>query len=155
MVDETITTTVDSLIELLEDIDRIKLEEAAKKLDLPIDVVQSWTDFLVEEKIIGIEYKFTTPYIYLNKKKQKESLKKDEEETASIDKFKQEFEKKAQEKKISKDKATDLWKNHIVEKLDQKKEFFYQEAKKRGFFNAEELWNEYKNKMMSMYDGHK
>jgi len=152
MVDNTITTTVDSLIDLLKTVNRIEVEKAAKKLDLSTDVVQSWVDFLVEEKIIGIEYKFTTPYIYLNKPK--EEVKEDKEQEKSLSEFRKDFENRAKEKKISQEKTKDLWKNHLVEKLDKKKDFFFQEARKRGFFNPEELWEDYKKNLLKLYYGH-
>ena len=47
------------------------MEDASKILKLPMNVVQSLVDFLVEEKIFGIEYKFTTPYIYISQEKGK------------------------------------------------------------------------------------
>ncbi|MAG39285.1 hypothetical protein CMO90_04330 [Candidatus Woesearchaeota archaeon] len=147
MVDETLTTTVDSLINLLKEVDKIELEEAAKKLDLSVDIIQSWVDFLVEEKLVGIEYKFTTPYIYFNKPKEKSKAEKKEEE--SIEKMKEDFHKKAAEKKISKIEAKDLWKNHLLQKMDKKKDFFFKESRKRGLFNPEELWKEYKDKLLN------
>lgn len=149
MVEETITTSVDSLIDLLKSVDKIELELAANKLGLPINIVQSWVDFLVEEKIIGIEYKFTTPYIYLNKANIKKAIAV-ETEDVSIDSFKENFEKKASDKQISQLQATDLWKNHLLQKMDKKKQFFFREARKRGFFNPEDLWSEYKKKMIAM-----
>lgn len=149
MVDDTITTSVDTLIELLKKVDKIELSKAASDLSLPISVVQSWVDFLVEEKLLGLEYKFTTPYIYLNK----EEIKKKEAivtEDVSIDNFKEAFNKKASDKQISITQARDLWKNHLLQKFERKRDFFFREARKRGFFNSEQLWIEYKNKLINM-----
>lgn len=149
MVEETITTSVDALTELLKKHNKIGLEEAAKKLDIPISVVQSWVDFLVEEKILGLEYKFTTPYIYLNKSNKKKSSYTIKKDDVSIDNFRENFEKKAEEKQISGNKAKDLWKNHLLQKVDKKKDFFFREARKRGFFNTEDLWKEYKKRVVN------
>jgi len=149
VVEDIITTSVDSLINLLNEVDKIELEEAAKKLKIQVSTVQSWVDFLVEEKIIGLEYKFTTPYIYLNKPK-KEKKAEAETEEVSIDNFKEEFHRKASEKQIPTHQAHDLWKNHLLQRVEKKREFFFREARKRGFFNPEELWGEYKNKLMAM-----
>ena len=147
MVDDSIKTSVDSLIELLKTVEKIELEVAATKLGLPISVVQSWVDFLVEEKILGLEYKFTTPFIYLNKEKKRgEDL---ETEEVSIDNFKEAFSKKAVDKQIPTFQTNDLWKNHLLQKLEKKKDFFVREARKRGFFNAEELWSNYRKKLLS------
>ncbi|NQU98902.1 hypothetical protein HQ533_05540 [Candidatus Woesearchaeota archaeon] len=149
VVEETITTSVDSLIELLKKVNKIELEQAAAKLKMPVSVVQSWVDFLVEEKIIGLEYKFTTPFIYLNKPHAAAKTAIDTTDV-SIDKFKEDFQKKASEKKIPTHQSTDLWKNHLLQKLDKKKDFFFREARKRGFFNQEELWIQYRKKIIAM-----
>lgn len=154
MVDEAITTDVDALINLLKENKRLKLEDAAKKLDVPISVLQSWVDFLVEEKIIGMEYKFTTAFIYLNepekKEKKKSELIEKKKEEVSMETFKMDFSKRAADKKISQNLTGDLWKNHLMQRLDTKKEFFFREAKKKGFFNPESLWGTYKQKIMDM-----
>lgn len=149
VVEGTITTSVDTLIDLLNEVDKIELEVAAKKLGLSISVVQSWVDFLVEENIIGLEYKFTTPYIYLNKPKKKEEVKV-EEETQSIETFRTDFHKKASDKKIPEQQVHDLWKNHILQKMEKKKDFFFREANRRGFFNPQDLWLEYKQRLMEL-----
>ena len=67
MTEEVVRTGVDDLLELLEHSAKIPLADAAAKLNVDAGVIQAWVDFLVEEGIVGIEYKFTTPYIYLNK----------------------------------------------------------------------------------------
>ena len=53
MPDDTITTGVDALLELLKSTEKIAMPDAAKKLNVPLDTLQSWVDFLVEERIIG------------------------------------------------------------------------------------------------------
>ena len=64
MGNEILKTSVDDLYELVESRKKISVDDAAKLLKLPVNIVQSLVDFLVEESIFGIEYKFTTPYIY-------------------------------------------------------------------------------------------
>jgi|FLOH01.1.fsa_nt_gi hypothetical protein len=149
MVDEIITTSVDSLLDLLKKVNKIEMEVAAKQLDVSLNVLQSWVEFLVEEKVLGIEYKFTTPFIYLNKPTETQTAKKESEEI-SIDNFKEDFHKKASEKKISPIQAQDLWKNHLLQKLEKKKSFFFKEARQRDFFNPEELWSTYRKKLMAL-----
>ncbi|HEC96339.1 MAG TPA: hypothetical protein ENI59_01520, partial [Euryarchaeota archaeon] len=67
MAEKTIKTGVDQLIELLKRVEKIEMSKAAKEINVPLKTLQKWVDFLAEEGLIGIEYKFTTPYIYLNK----------------------------------------------------------------------------------------
>ena len=62
-------TSADDLLELIRRRGKLSVDDAAKTLKLPVGSVQSIIDFLVEEKMVGIEYKFTTPYVYLNEQK--------------------------------------------------------------------------------------
>ena len=71
-MDNLLKTSVDDLHELVKSRGKISVEEAAKVLRLPINVVHSLVDFFVEEKLFGIEYKFTTPYIYISQNHPKE-----------------------------------------------------------------------------------
>lgn len=146
MVDEVtkeVTTGVDDLIELLKGTDRISVDEASKKLKIPMEVLQSWVDFLVEEKILGVEYKFTRPFIYLNKEKEESKVQKKVDEHLSYDTFKKEFSKKALGNNIPEPQINELWKHHLTEKLENAKDFFFREARKRGITKTEELWKTY------------
>ena len=67
-------TSADDLYELVKSRKKISVEEAAKFLKLPVKTVHALVDFLVEEKIFGIEYKFTTPYIYLSEEYSKKMI---------------------------------------------------------------------------------
>ena len=75
MPEEVIETGVDGLIRLVNDKNKISVADAAKELNVPIKTIEQWMDFLVEEEKIGVEYKFTTPYLY--KLEKEESTKKD------------------------------------------------------------------------------
>ena len=71
MENSTLKTGADDLYELVRLRKKISVEEAAKLLKISTKTAQSLVDFLVEEKIFGIEYKFTTPYIYISQEKEK------------------------------------------------------------------------------------
>ncbi len=143
-----VKTGVDQLLELLKKTDKIALEEAAKKLGVSVDVVQSWVDFLVEERVIGIEYKFTKPYIYLNVLQQETPPQTVEEEEVTLQKLRAEFFKKAREKNIPEQNIPSLWRNHLLQELEAKKEYFFKEARERAL-NPEPLWNAYKEKVLA------
>ena len=64
---EDIKTAVDSLIELLKKKKRLTLDETSKELGIPTNIINEWATFLEEEKILKIEYKFTTPYLIFKK----------------------------------------------------------------------------------------
>ena len=147
MVDEVIETGVDNLINLLKTEKKISLTEAAKKINVSVDIVQAWVDFLVEEKIIGIEYKFTVPYIYLNNPEISVVEVKKEEENLSMDMFKDEFFRKALKNNMPKEKIPVLWKNHLNNVIDNKKAFFYNECAKRKV-DPDLYWMDYKNRVM-------
>ena len=60
-----IRTGADELVELVKKRKKISIEEAAKLLGLKPANIQGLVDFLVEDKKFGVEYKFTTPYVYM------------------------------------------------------------------------------------------
>jgi hypothetical protein len=148
MVDETIQTDVDKLLQLLEQKGEMSLIDAAKSLNVPLKTIQAWVDFLVEEKIIGVEYKFTSSHIYLNKGENTLTKKKKEEFNLNMKYFYDNFVRRARENKIPESKIHSLWENHLINKLDLVKSFFYDEAKKRTIVDIDTLWDEYKEEVM-------
>jgi hypothetical protein len=150
---EVVETAVDQLIRLLEQKNEpIPMAEAAKVLNVPMKTLESWVEFLVEENILGIEYKFTKPFIYLNKPKKEEKKKPvmAEEEKPKIDKFKEEFHKKAIMSKIPKEKISFLWRNHMLNHVNKKRDYFFMIARNKGFTNIEPLWNKYLERIQNM-----
>jgi len=146
--EEIIRTGVDKLLDLLKGVDKIPLTEAAQKLKISPSLIQSWVDFLVEEEIVGIEYKFTKPIIYLNKPPEEKEVRVREEEPG-LDAYKEDFKIRASQKNIPQEKISFLWKNHVIASLNRKKEFFIREAKKRNLANIDNLWNIYTEKLLS------
>lgn len=149
MADSTVRTGVDELLDLLRKIDKITLSDAAKKLGLNSSLLQSWVDFLVEEEIIGIEYKFTKPIIYLNKPAEEKKARIKEEAEIGLESYKQDFKLRASEKSIPVEKISFLWRDHAKEALNRRKDFFFREAKKRNLANVDNLWRIYNEKIMS------
>jgi predicted ArsR family transcriptional regulator len=72
-----INTAVDSLVKLVQRKGTISVEDAAKELSIPSPIVNEWAVFLEEEGIVGIEYKFATPYITYKRKEQVYQTEKD------------------------------------------------------------------------------
>jgi len=146
--DKTIETSVDELIALLQNVDKISISDAAKKLGVSLDVVQMWVDFLVEEKILGVEYKFTVPYIYLNKIAPDSIRVEVADKNVTLEYFKEEFGKKAARSNIVKTaqskELVSLWRNHLINELNKRKEFFYNEATKRRLEDVDRLWNQFR-----------
>jgi len=135
MGEELIKTDVDKLIEILKIKKKMEIKKMAQELNVSEETVQQWVDFLVEEKILIIEYDLTQPIISLAG----ETTKGNEDYFV---KYKQNF-----QKDIKKGNSEFLWKQHILENVEQKKIFFFTEAEKRDLTNAEELWEEYKKKV--------
>lgn len=150
MTEELIRTSVDDLLDLLKHTSKIPLADAAKKLGVPIDVVQAWIDFLVEESIVGIEYTFTTPYIYLNKPiETKKTKEQEKEENVTLDFFRKQFWEKAKANNMPQEKIGALWKNHLLQALELKRTYFFIEAQRKKLNRTEELWQEYENSLLS------
>ncbi|MBI2208828.1 hypothetical protein HYU50_05015 [Candidatus Woesearchaeota archaeon] len=144
MVNDVLKTSADELHELVKSRKKISVEEAAKLLRMPINTVHALVDFLVEEKIFGIEYKFTTPYIYISQ----EHPKSGESFQGSFAKnmaTKEEFFEKAKNWNISFDKIYEMWNKYIKENLDAIKKEFYMKAGLRGISgeDIDMLWEKY------------
>ncbi len=136
-----VKTKVDDLLELLKKEGKVSISDASKKLKIPVETLQAWVDFMIEEGIIGMEYKFTTPYIYLNKVP-KENIVKEEE--VSLADFKKEYLKKAEKAGITGDEALTRWKKHLLEIVESRKNYFMEECRKFGLEDAEKAFNDYK-----------
>ena len=142
-MDNLLKTRVDDLHELVKSRGKISVEEAAKVLRLPINVVHSLVDFFVEEKLFGIEYKFTTPYIYISQNHPKE---KSEELSFSKGLFtKEEFFERVKKSKMPFEKINEMWKRYIDGSINNLREEFYAKAKKRNLDKdkADILWAKY------------
>ncbi len=145
MGEEVVRTGVDDLLDILAHSAKVPLTEVATKLKVDANVIQAWVDFLVEEGIVGIEYRFTTPYIYLNKVvDDKKDESKEEDEKVNIQYFKRQFWEKAKSNNIPESQVEMLWKNHIVQAMELQKKYFFFEAQRRKLQKPEDLWKEYK-----------
>ena len=147
-VEQVVETGVDELLRLLKQHDKLPIQDVAKTLNIPLDVVQSWIDFLVEEKILGIEYKFTVPYVFMNMTPTQTQAASSEEPQAqaSLLDFKHEFNDRA-ESTLPQGKGrllvVNLWRQHLQAELDRKRPVFLVEAGKRNIPEPERLWATY------------
>jgi len=69
-------TGVDKLVSLIKEKKRISVPQAAKELGVSSVVVEEWADFLEEDDVISIDYKFATPWLIDKKLKKEEIVKK-------------------------------------------------------------------------------
>ena len=120
---------------------KISVDDAAKALKIDEQTIQSLVDFLVEERIFGIEYKFTTPYIYLSKEKKNLSPHTHKKTFIS----KEEFFERAEKRKLSLGKITELWRQYIDMNMTNIKSEFYIKSHARHLSQSkiEELWGKY------------
>lgn len=139
---QNVETGVDRLITFLKGKGQVPIKDVAKSLNVSEDLAHYWIDFLVEEKILGMEYKLTNPYVYIIKKEEDTAI------TKSIIGYKKDFEEDAKNKNIPDNKTEYLWKQHVLQHLDGMKQFFLDEAKKRQITKSEELWQEYENRII-------
>ncbi len=147
MVEGTIKTGVDNLIELLKNREKITINDASKELKIKTKILQKWVDFLVEEKVISIEYKFTVPYIYLNRTKQEEKSIVSKRSLKEIKNF---FVEKARKKNIPEKHIIALWNKKLEREIENQKEYFFRYARLKKVQNIEKLWEEYYTKMKAL-----
>lgn len=140
-VGSQVETDVDTLVSLVKEKGKVSVEQAAKLLNLELSMVQTWVDFLVEEDILGIEYKFVTPFLYFNQDKKKEESSSEELkfEEKSV------FLSKAKAKGVSEKRAFELWKNYLDSNFDLIKSTFFKKGHKRSFSDSQikKLWEQY------------
>lgn len=141
-------TSVDDLMTLVKKEGKLSLSEAAKKLNTKQHTVQAWVDFLVEEHILGIEYKFTTPYIYVHDEERLDRVKTQQETNYTIENYKNGFTKKAQEQNIPQERIPAMWKEHLRYVIQNNKKFFGEECERRGVEGSEQLFEKYKSEAL-------
>lgn len=86
-VDSIIETGVDKLVKLINTSGKISVADAARELGVSNTIVMEWSDFLEEEGIINIEYKFTKPFLLARKLAKKEVQEKAKEFEGKKDVF--------------------------------------------------------------------
>ena len=142
--DIVLRTVADELLELVKKSGKISVEEAAKKLKMPASSIQALADFLVEERVFGIEYKFTTPYIYLYNEGVKEAKRKERSFAKGLV-TKGQFYEKAKEKKVPYEHIEGLWRKYLQQNLTHIREEFLRKAREKKVPEGkiEELWKKY------------
>ena len=144
MVNEILKTSADDLYELVKSRKKISVEEAARLIGVPIHTVHALVEFLVEEKIFGIEYKFTVPYVYIIEGRQQGSSPFQSSFTQDMI-TKEEFFERAKRRNIPFDKIYELWNRYIKDNLNAIKKEFYTKAESRGMpkEKVDVLWEKY------------
>lgn len=142
--DNVLRTAADELLELVKKSKKISVEEAAKRLKMPLASVQALVDFLVEEKIFGIEYKFTTPYVYLYKEDIKEAKGKEKGFTEGLI-TKEQFYEKAKQRKMPYEQIEGWWRKYLQQNLTHIREEFLRKAREKKVpeDRIEDLWKKY------------
>ena len=142
--DNVLRTVADELLELVKKDKKISVEDAANKLKMPAASVQALVDFLVEERVFGIEYKFTTPYVYLYKDSIGQIKIREKGFMGDLI-TKEQFYKKAKEKKIPYEYIEGIWRKYLQENLVSIREEFFGKAREKKVpeGSIQELWNKY------------
>jgi DNA-binding transcriptional regulator YhcF (GntR family) len=136
---KALRTSADDMVEIIKRHKKMSVDDLAKMLRISAQSVQAMVDFLVEEKVLDIEYKFTTPYVYLNEGKPSAH------QGAPGAFSKEEFFNKAREKGVTEDEIIMLWKRYLASNLPQIRQDFMTKAYAKGASaeKAEELWQKY------------
>jgi chromosome segregation ATPase len=82
-----IETGVDKLVKLVNTSGKVSSNDAARELGVSNTVIMEWADFLEEEGIIKIEYKFTKPFLVARKLAKKDVQEKAKEFSGKRDVF--------------------------------------------------------------------
>lgn len=142
-----VKTNVDQLMQVVREKGKLSVAEAAKQLGVPEKTVQAWVDFLVDEHILGIEYKFTTPYIYVHSEDRLKAAQ--EEQKHTLKDFKDVFFAYAQQKNMPPEKLPHLWNEHLKYAAENQKQYFIEECKRQGLKEGEKKYDEYLGALIS------
>ena len=139
-----IRTIADELFDLVKKSGKISIEDAAGKMKVPIATIQALVDFLVEDKVFGIEYKFTTPYIYLYKDDIKSAKSKDRNLTKGLV-TKEQFYERAKLKNVPYEYIEGMWRKYLKQNITNIREEFLKKSTERKVTEdkTEELWKRY------------
>jgi DNA-binding transcriptional regulator YhcF (GntR family) len=143
---DLVRTGVDELLVLVKKKKKISVADAAKQLKVPEHTIQNWVDFLIEEDILGVEYKFITPYIYLNEHSPAR-LSRQNKDTLQL---REEFFAKAKSRNLPREKIEVLWKQYVTENMETIKQEFIEKVKERGIeeANVDRLWDRYQHHLL-------
>ncbi len=132
-------TSADDLLDVVRRQKKVAVDQLAKTLKVPLATVQALIDFLVEEKILGIEYKFTTPYVYLNET----AMVKHEQLMLS----KEEFYQRSRSRSVPEGHIAQFWAAYREESIPKLRQGFMAKAYARGAGaqQAEEMWQKYRS----------
>jgi hypothetical protein len=139
-----VRTVADELFDLVKERKKISVEHAAKLLKMPVSSIQSIVDFLVEEKVFGIEYKFTTPFIYLYKEGVQSSKHKKPKFTKGLI-TKDLFYERAKSKGVLHAQIEGLWRKYLQQNMSLLREEFIKKSREKKIpeSKVEDLWNMY------------
>jgi hypothetical protein len=137
---DELKTEVDAFLELVKKNKKVSLIDAAKEMKVPLQTIQLWTDFLVEEGIVGIEYKFTTPYVFM----QEEKAGKGALGFIGFD-TKEVFYEKAKKKGIKENQIRLLWLKYLNANEESIKKIFEDKCRERSVpaYKVALLWKKY------------
>ncbi|USN44979.1 MAG: hypothetical protein H6502_02855 [Candidatus Woesearchaeota archaeon] len=146
---DKVRTQVDDLVDAVKAAGTIGFTELSKKLGVPEKTVQQWTDFLVDEKILGIEYKFTKPVLFfIDQKKEEEEPVVVRREIMNLADFRNDFITHAKEKNMPQEQIPALWQAHLKSALENQKSFFISQARKRGYVEPDALWTTFVKRIL-------
>ena len=133
-------TDVDDFISFVKEKGKVTFSEASKQLNIPESTIEAWSDFLVEERVLGIEYKFTTAYIYMDIS----ALGVKHDGNMQLE-TKEEFFEKASKRKIPQYEIMNMWVKYLSLNLERIKAVFMVRAAERGLGQekADSLWRKY------------
>ena len=142
--DSILRTVADELVELVRKYKKISVEQAAKKLKIPLVTAQALVEFLVEERIFGVEYKFTTQYIYLYKEGVNKTRGKEKSFTEELI-TKEQFYEKAKTRHVPYEYIEGLWRKYLQQNLAHIREEFLKKAKEKEINDnkTQNLWKKY------------
>lgn len=138
----TVETGVDKLLQILKENEYMEINKLASALSTSKKTVEQWANFLMEEGVVDIEYTFTKTIVKLKEKNSSKGASR-------LDSYRGNF-KKSSPRKNANEFLEYSWRNQIIDILETKKGFFYEEAQKRNIKDIDKAWKEYRSKVLNL-----
>ena len=148
METKVLLTPVDELVGIVKENPNCQVGFLAKKLELPVTLIEKWLVVLEEFRILNIQYKGFEGFVNVTEGLKKQDAKKE----IDVDKIKSIFVEKSKAKGLSITKMQQIWPSFLRRYEGEIKELFYKKAKKAGFEDNKVAlaWSKYREELNNL-----
>lgn len=150
MLNKTLKTPVDSLVELIKANDNCSIAFLQEKLQLPIDIIEKWVVILEEYNVIKVDYRGFDGFVRFVYGDSNSKSDKAKEEAIDINKLKEKFVAKAQKRNLTENQMANAWPKFVLAFEKEIRLLFFEKSKDRGYstYKIADAWNKYRENLI-------